>query len=143
MSPEGIKTTRREFHAIAESLADCGESSRPISVAITEIQSARMWLGEALAESGFTNPYKDSLNPTNEKVAPLADEAEDPYRPPSGSHIKYIKEIRVELVRLSEKIRQEVITGSNKQFYRLAVTSAYVAATNARMWLGKELDRVS
>lgn len=53
--------------------------SRERSIAITKLQEAIMWLGmdlKAMNEEGIANienPYPDSYNPNNDKVAPTTD----------------------------------------------------------------------
>lgn len=145
MTDNGIRTLRKYLDQMAGSIEDSELSSRPGSLAVTHIQSARMWLGECLAELGLSTPYKESLDPTSETIAPEADVAsrqQDPWMPPSGSPIKYVKELRVSLVEQTEKLRQEIHNGeSSKKFYVISTTQAYVHLCNARMWLGKELDR--
>lgn len=142
MTPDGIRNTRKQIHAIMGALSNCEESSRPLSSAYTAAEKARMWLGEALAETGAVNPYPDSLNPENENIADQADTAEQEFTPGDGSHIKFVKELRAHLVEITERCRQEIVTGSRKQFYRVAVSQAYVELCNARMWLGAELNRI-
>lgn len=121
-------------------------NSRPTAIAITSLQDARMWLGESLGELGLTTPYEDSLDPTNENIAPetdTSDTPEDRYRPPDGSRIKHVKELRASIVSFNEKVRQEIVNGGSKRrFYQFAISQAYVHLANARMWLGKELDRL-
>ena len=54
-------------------------SSRERSLAITKVQEAIMWLGmdlKAMKEEGISdleNPYPDSYDTSNDKVAPTAD----------------------------------------------------------------------
>lgn len=42
-------------------------------IALRKLQEAKMWLGQALAELGATNPYPHADNPNNAKVSPTAD----------------------------------------------------------------------
>lgn len=143
MSPEGMKNARNKLQAIALSLSNLTESSFEIDEALTKVKAGRQWLGEALTERGFTSPYKDSYDVSNEKIAP-PDYMTDPdyFTPKDGSRIKHVKELRAQLQTLAEGIRQEMITGSTKQFYRLSTQSAYVSIVQARMWLGEELNRI-
>ena len=48
-------------------------SSRERILSITKIQEAIMWLGMDLKRLNDTNPYPDSYNPSNTKIAPTAD----------------------------------------------------------------------
>jgi hypothetical protein len=48
-------------------------SSRPRNLAITKLQESIMWLGMDLKRLNEPNPYPDSYDPTNTKIAPTAD----------------------------------------------------------------------
>lgn len=47
--------------------------SRERSLAITKLQESVMWLGMDLKRLNEVNPYPDSYDPTNTKIAPTAD----------------------------------------------------------------------
>ena len=47
--------------------------SRERSLAITKLQEAIMWLGMDLKRLNQPNPYPDSYDPSNTKIAPTAD----------------------------------------------------------------------
>jgi len=47
--------------------------SRERSLAITKLQEAIMWLGMDLKRLNEDNPYPDSYDPNNTKIAPTAD----------------------------------------------------------------------
>ena len=47
--------------------------SRERSLAITKLQEAIMWLGMDLKRLNEPNPYPNSYNPENNKIAPTAD----------------------------------------------------------------------
>lgn len=145
MTSNGITNLRKQIDGMIDSIQSMG-NSRPTAIATTSLQEARMWLGESLGELGLTTPYEDSLDPTNEKIAPEADtndNGEDIYRPGDDSRIKHVKELRAAIVSFNEKVRQEMTGGeSNKRFYKVSMSQAYVHLANARMWLGKELDRI-
>lgn len=47
--------------------------SRERSLAITKLQEGIMWLGMDLKRLGGPNPYPDSYDPSNTKIAPTAD----------------------------------------------------------------------
>jgi len=49
------------------------QESRERSLAITKLQEAIMWLGMDLKRLNEPNPYPDSYNPSNTKIAPTAD----------------------------------------------------------------------
>ena len=47
--------------------------SRERSLSITKLQESIMWLGMDLKRLNEPNPYPDSYNPSNTKIAPTAD----------------------------------------------------------------------
>lgn len=47
--------------------------SRERSLAITKLQESIMWLGMDLKRLNQPNPYPDSYNPENTKIAPTSD----------------------------------------------------------------------
>ena len=47
--------------------------SRERSLSITKIQESIMWLGMDLKRLNEPNPYPDSYDPSNTKIAPTAD----------------------------------------------------------------------
>lgn len=47
--------------------------SRERSLAITKLQESIMWLGMDLKRLNEVNPYPDSYDPSNTKIAPTAD----------------------------------------------------------------------
>ena len=47
--------------------------SRERSLAITKLQEGIMWLGMDLKRLNEPNPYPDSYDPSNAKIAPTAD----------------------------------------------------------------------
>ena len=47
--------------------------SRERSLSITKLQEAIMWLGMDLKRLSESNPYPDSYDPKNDKIAPTAD----------------------------------------------------------------------
>lgn len=47
--------------------------SREISLAITKLQEATMWLGMNLKRLGELDPYPESRNPDSQRIEPTAD----------------------------------------------------------------------
>ena len=47
--------------------------SREISLAITKLQEATMWLGMNLKRLGELDPYPESRNPDNQRIEPISD----------------------------------------------------------------------
>lgn len=50
------------------------DSCREVSLVITKLQEATMWLGMNLKRLGEANPYPESKNPDSQRIEPTADE---------------------------------------------------------------------
>ena len=66
------KQSRVDLDAQLQKLREL-PSSREVSLSITKTQEAIMWLGMNLKRLNQPNPYPDSYNPENTKIAPTAD----------------------------------------------------------------------
>lgn len=66
------KQLRQELDASLQKLKNITDS-RERSLSITKLQEAIMWLGMDLKRLNENNPYPDSYDPTNTKIAPTAD----------------------------------------------------------------------
>ena len=84
------------------------ERSREISLAITTAQSAKMWLGKTLEALDQPNPYPDSKNAANTKIAPTADVfSGDIEKELEGvAHIQKVKTLRARLTDLYNNISE-------------------------------------
>lgn len=60
-----------EARKVADTLIQRGPGGREVALAITNLQQARMWVGEALGEIGHTLPeeYRDGTTPASTKQA--------------------------------------------------------------------------
>lgn len=67
------KQFRKDMDEILQRVKSCSCKCREYSLCVTKMQEAIMWLGMALKEMGTENPYPDSYNPENAKVAPTSD----------------------------------------------------------------------
>ncbi len=67
------KQFRVDLDAVLQRIKDAGRKSRERSLCITKIQEGIMWLGMDLKDMNTPNPYPDSYNPSNTKIAPTAD----------------------------------------------------------------------
>ena len=74
-----IKEVRRDLDAVVKRLRalPLWAGQREKALAITELQSVRHWLGEALGELGGVHPYPNGNNPENTIVDPRADTTHD------------------------------------------------------------------
>ena len=80
MSPEAskenkIKATKQARVDLDETLQGIKSipGSRELSLSITKVQEAIMWLGMNLKALNEKNPYPDSYKPENTAIAPTAD----------------------------------------------------------------------
>lgn len=70
-----LKELRVELDGAVKKLRELplAAGNREKALAITELQSVRHWLGEALGELGSAYPYPNGNNPANTIVDPRAD----------------------------------------------------------------------
>lgn len=125
------------------------EKSREISIAITSTQNAKMWLGQVLKTLDQPNPYPDSKDATNSKIAPTADVYDgDVDTVLNGlNHIQQVKVMRQRLTASYEEMERieresklsEKLTKIG--FHSLAKSWEYIVEAN--MWLGMELGRIN
>jgi len=123
--------------------------SREISIAITSAQNSKMWLGQVLKRLNEENPYPDSKNASNTKIAPTADvwdgNVEDELV--GIGHIQKIKQLRKELSDIADEIEKDEIESQfsgnmdTNSFHCLTTSWNYM--TEATMWLGMELGRIN
>jgi len=66
------KELRRDIDAQIQKVKNL-PGSRERSISITKLQEAVMWLGMDLKRLNEANPYPDSKDPSNTKIAPTAD----------------------------------------------------------------------
>lgn len=66
-----IKSLRVELDGTLQKIRN--HSSREVSLSITKVQEAIMWLGMELKRLGAVNPYPNSYKPENAVVEPTAD----------------------------------------------------------------------
>lgn len=69
-----IKNQRVAIDSLIQAIKVTKESPEE-TLAWRALQQAKHWLGEALAELGNSNPYPNSMNPSNAIVDPTADTA--------------------------------------------------------------------
>lgn len=69
-----VKQLRSNLYTYVEDLRrGVYGNSREVSLAITELQSVRHWLGEHLSVLGATNPYPNGMDTASIIVDPPAD----------------------------------------------------------------------
>lgn len=121
-------------------------SSREVSLAFTNLQRAKMWLGQVLAMSGDTNPYPESSNPSNLTIEPQAEHTERTFSDARvGFNTDWGQTEKVKFFRSEiQLIIDEVdyignIVPSSTYTFRWQST---LALMEAKMWFGAELNRI-
>lgn len=67
-----IKQLRKDIDDIIQRVKEL-ESCREVSICITKLQEAVMWLGMDLKRLNQPNPYPESKDPNSMKIEPTAD----------------------------------------------------------------------
>ena len=68
-----VKQLRKDIDAVIQRVKTL-DGCREVSICITKLQEAVMWLGMDLKRIGETNPYPNSKDPsTGTKIEPTAD----------------------------------------------------------------------
>ena len=67
-----IKQLRKDTDDIIQRVREL-EPCREVSLVITKLQEAVMWLGMDLKRLNQPDPYPESKNPDSMKIAPIAD----------------------------------------------------------------------
>lgn len=135
---ETIKASRKAIQGYVNLLKTLNEEekTREVSLAITKFQEARMHLGKALGKLGEADPYPDSKNPENDKIAPTADMSED-VPEYDGNRIKTLKQIRRSGTDMIAHVGAALagVTGSTPLAWNIRMEEGV-------MWLGMELGRI-
>ena len=67
-----IKQLRKDIDEVLQRVKGLYQS-REISLAITKLQEATMWLSMNLKRLGEQDPYPESRNPDSQRIEPTAD----------------------------------------------------------------------
>ncbi len=140
-----VKEIRLEIDRTINTAKGLTVSSRETSLAFTNLQRGKMWLGKVLGAIGTANPYPDSTNPDNKKIEPQADHTPEGYLfDPSFGQIERVKALR--------KICDGSIANLEFLTFPASPTSpsrgdqfinqSLLAMEEAKMWYGWELDRI-
>jgi hypothetical protein len=136
----------------ASTLRDTMFNSREINMAHDSLILAKAWLGKVLQELGEYNPYaNDGQRKTVEDIEPTADhvkilEEEKKYiadRPwDQMLHIEKVDWLREEIVK-AISVNEHLFLGvSFTRLIAIARTNTYNHLSEARFWLGFELQRI-
>ena len=69
---KNTKQLRKDIDEIIQRVKTL-DSCREVSLVITKLQEATMWLGMNLKRLGEANPYTESKNPDSQRIEPTAD----------------------------------------------------------------------
>lgn len=67
------KQLRKDIDEVIQRVKEL-DNCKEVSLVITKLQEATMWLGMNLKHLGAPNPYPESKNPDSQKIYPTADE---------------------------------------------------------------------
>ena len=132
------------------------DHSKEIGKAIDSLFISKAWLGKILGALGEDSPYpKDGTRKTVKDIEPTADTGVSPKKGcsfevdwSSKSHIEKVDWLRQEISKVVKEIVNfgspkyaEVFTGSRE--IAIARTNCYTHLSEARFWLGSELERIN
>jgi hypothetical protein len=152
---EQIKELRVKIDGLAQltSVLQCNKEpfditwqSQQVLKAIDSLYLAKAWLGKVLGELGEENPYpKDGTRKTVDDIEPTADKATERNVTEDGR--VYEQRTHIEKVNwLRQEIKNTVKALPDCQEYVdkiiAEMTFAYKHLTEARFWLGFELERI-
>lgn len=145
-TPEHAVRSVREILDMIFSSMQKVTPSREVSLAITNLQESKMWLGKLLQEIiPGKNPYPESKNPGNEKIEPTAEKSprtlEEQWKNSDFSHIQKVKDLRQRIDNQLAPIwdfKAIPVTHQGALF----TDAAWMSAQMSMMWLGMELGRI-
>lgn len=118
---------------------------REVSLAFTNLERCKMWLGKVLEAIGVTTPYPESNNPESKVIEPQADQSEETLfnNPAELDEVEAIKIVRQYLHRLTADmvaLYKNHIGGA--QMVRLSLENSLSALSESKMWLGGALNQI-
>lgn len=140
-----MKTTkelRLEIDTIINALSfGAITSSREVSLALTNAQRAKMWLGKVLEAEGRENPYPQGKNPDSPVIEPQAEHTNDTlaFAPDwdQTAKVKYVRKAMDPIIDVMGNRREE---STDNEVAAWAM--AWTAIVESQMWLGMELNRI-
>jgi hypothetical protein len=132
--------------------------SREVSLAQTNLQRSKMWLGQVLRVSGEVNPYPKSDDPSSSVIEKQAEHTDKTFSESRDgwasvkdqtAKVKFFRsEMEILLIGM-EQIRRQIASktvcggwgeAENKRWTVLFFEQAHLALIEAKMWLGNELN---
>jgi hypothetical protein len=131
---------------MTQGIREIPQRFKEIEKAVDSLYLAKAWLGKVLGELGTQNPYgsgyktKDDIVPTQDvnkiNVHPLDLKSDKIY-----SHIEKVDWLRTEIEKLIEKFK-DLWFNEFKSFEGILYRIPYQHLSEARFWLGFELERI-
>ena len=129
------------------------ETSREISLAYTNLQRGKMWLGKVLGELNTPSPYPQSDNPSDKTIEPQAEHniEADGDESVEFDQIVRVKDVRRRIQVVVDKMKEFTLSPQpaiifdkpdKGAFYSNYIMTAILAMEEAKMWYGWELDRI-
>lgn len=146
MQNANITTLRLEIDSFINSTRFIRQS-REVSLAHTNLQRSKMWLGKAQGELGNPTPYTNSENPTNKVIEPQADHTENNltkrWNEIEKTHTARVKDFRFVCQETIDKFKKffDNSESAGKRYDQYLIQSL-LALEEAKMWFGWELDRI-
>lgn len=106
---------------------------------------AYMWLGKAKGSLGAGNPYPSSTDPSNRKIEPSVDRAENVKLPDQAimeDTVLLIKFLRSEMDGIIKAIWNDMSIFPQHVEYQLCIQNAWTYAVNTKLQLGLGLERI-
>lgn len=155
MNVELIKSLRVEITALSWTNGLLNPS-REVSLAYTNIQRSKAFLGKVLQALEQPNPYPESTDPQSKRIEPQADTPEEnPYlgriRELPQTQLAITKGLRQICDELIDKIKNFIKENNSnpalQEYWTSFWANAYLmssclALEEAKMWYGWELDRI-
>lgn len=132
----------KEQRVLVDQLIKASKSlipSREVSLTFTQLQLTKSWLGKTLGEMDSPNPYPESSNPASSVIEPQADVAEALLLL-EGNQVEKVKELRSLLSPIIADLKAKSPLAYS--WMKVYIEKAILAAEEAKMWLGWELDRI-
>ena len=125
-------------------------TSEELKCAAKSLKLGKAWLGKLLGELGEQTPYAndgkrdsvDDIESAVDKAPMLNSEFHSKEIWESYNHIQKVDFLREELKLNIHTVEQVIITTGQSREFAIARTNAYNHLSEARFWLGFELERI-
>lgn len=138
-----MKTTkelRLEIDAVLNAFSVI-KTSREVSLAFTNLQRAKMWLGKVLEAEGRQTPYPQGDNPASAVIEPQAEHTAKAVDIPLGmDQTGLVKFFRAEVQRVTDLY--PLTLPDPATWNARYVQESLLSVQEAKMWLGMELHRI-